>query len=208
MNKFFTVKVLTLSLFVVSIIIGVSSCDRDGWDKTLGPEGMRFSLYFYVEGIGGKDLCYELLDMAKWSPTNAPKEQAYYAEFCSDDYKMSVKYLSDEKKVKGYQRAYEVQLYMALAKNGKWYLESDCIATGIFEYETLTYELRFPALFSDDEVHRLIAKWGAATCKVENTYYPICESIEIDGEKYDVKQIEHPVYKGGIANVVTIHLDR
>lgn len=209
MKKYFAIKGSVLLMIIASVVTGMSSCDRDGWEKSIGPVGTCFPIYIYVEGIGGKDLCYDLLDVSKWYPTNAPKEQANGADFSSDVYDMFVKFASEENKIKGYQRAYEEQITMELAENGKWFLRSEYLATGVFEQETITYEWRFPALFGDNEVHRIIAKWKIKTGKnKDNSYYSTCESFEFDGTKYDVKQIEHPVYSGGIANVVTIHLDR
>jgi len=68
---------------------------------------------------------------------------------------------------------------------------NDMISIGKYCRDTLIYELKFPALFGDDDVHRMVAYWTVPSDKLDNKHYAICNYIELDGQELQVVQKTH-----------------
>jgi len=51
------------------------------------------------------------------------------------------------------------------------------------EIKKLTYKLKYPELFGDNEVHEFVSYWTISKNKQISIYYATCERIEFDGKK-------------------------
>lgn len=203
------VKSIQLFVIMAFITVGMFSCDVTDSSKSMGPDGTMFALCLHVERDDGQDIYGNLLNMAKWYPANSPKELATFAELSTECCELRITPTSTEaQKVTGYQMSYEGAFCMRRSEGAQWFLHNDFLVTGVYSnpHEILVYELKFPALFGDSTVHHIVSKWIVPNKKVDNVYYALCESIEIDGKALEVKQTDHPVYKNASASAVTIIL--
>lgn len=176
------IALISLVLFVMGILC---SCDKP-MDPYLDTEETFYSLCLRFEDADGHNLGDSI-------PVNYNEPIALPIE--------NSNYLTIERKTKKFDFRYgrcdgnpnpeldNYGLYMERSEDGEWQIYNNYLTSmGKYSRDTLLYELKFPALFGDDDVHRMVSYWTVPKEKFQNKHYAICNYIELDGRELQVTQ--------------------
>ena len=79
-------------------------------------------------------------------------------------------------------------------KFDEWLLQNESFYSDYKEKnQAYTFQIRFPALFGDNEEHELKTYWTIPSEKYYNDHYAICNRAVLDGQELsDIAYIDHP----------------
>ncbi len=199
------IALISLVLFVMS---GLWSCDVPP-DPYLDTEETFYSLCLRFEDADGHNLG-DSLPVTYSEPVGQPLEKASYAKIDTKTKKFDFKYARCDGNPN--PKLFNYGWYMKRLEDDEWHIFNDFRTTmSKYSRDTLRYELKFPDLFGDEEVHRMVSYWTVPTSKFQNKHYAICNYIELDGRELYVTQEENlmdvktPI---AITNRVTITPDK
>jgi hypothetical protein len=194
---------------LVLLVMGVLCSCEVPTDPYLDTEETFYSLCLRFEDADGHNLG-DSLPVTYKEPVDQPLENAKYAKIETKTKKFDFGYIRCDGDPDPEFANYG--LYMKRFDDGEWYVYND-YRTWMSKYsrDTLKYELKFPALFGDDDVHRMVSYWTVPKEKFQNKHYAICHYIELDGRELhviqqgDLMDVKTPI---AITNRVTITPDK
>lgn len=187
-------KTLKLSGLMFIVMMIFTSCDR--LFGTLPPEGIVYNLGFCFCDSTGNDVI-KGIGLEEWSPAST-MDDALWGSVKPDLYVLDI-IVSEpcanwDNKIYNYpaRPGFEPDvnrpgLNMERRNDGARYLGNrfsvpvnDCP-----EEKILTYKLKCPYVFGDDEVHEFVTYWNVpkiSSSSKYTEYYATCYNIEFDGE--------------------------
>lgn len=194
-------KRIVANSLVLCVLAGLWACDVT--DRYLDMEETFYSLCIRFEDVDGNNLGDSIPDSYR-EPVGETIENARYAKIDTKTKRFDFKYgRCDGNPNPGYAN---YGLYMERSDNGEWLVYNNYETwMGKYSKDTVLYEMRFPALFGDDDVHRMVSYWTVPTEEFENKHYAICNRIELDGRELQVIQKNNLMgIKKAITNRITI----
>lgn len=184
-------KVLKMLILFVGLIMILSSC-RFAAEE---PDSVVYNLALNFQDASGKDLG-KGIDLEEWWPTTTSKENAQNGSVNPDLYVLDI-ILSEP------CENWDNDIYNTPGRPGysptvnrpKLLMEiynGDCYLTNSFgfwvnlcpEERILTYKLKIPSVFGDEETHELITYWNIPNSKATvGQYFAECYLIEFDGNE-------------------------
>ena len=177
----------TVLLSLMTLMMGLNSCDPDE-DVVYGPESAKYEVSFSFKDAEGRNLVRDL-PLTEWYPKDLPVEQAYQGYLADDSYTVYISPMDVTP-----PQLYKNKLYMTTADNGEWLLQNESFFSDYKEKnQAYTFQIRFAALFGDNEEHELKTYWTIPSEKYYNDHYAICNRAVLDGQELsDIAYIDHP----------------
>lgn len=192
-------KRLTHALMVGMLTLMLFSCDGCNDDPWLESEDTYYSLCLRFEDAEGNSFMDSIPIIQ--TPLGASRE-GFFKEIQVDENTNKFEFRSARCNGNPNPKLYTCKLYLDRTDGDEWRLyNNDVMSTGPYCRDTLIYELKFPALFGDDDAHRMVAYWTVPTNKFQNKHYAVCNYIELDGRELQVTQKENLM---GIKSAIAI----
>lgn len=179
--------VLTVALQTVMLFSCDGGCKEDPYEKW---EATSYSLSIKFENAEGKSLM-DSIPTSNGDVLVAPIEGIYREIFVANPTK---KFELKSGRCNGnpQPKLDVIRSYLDSSIGGEWRLYyNDMMTTGKYSRDTLFYELKFPALFRDNDVHRMVAYWTTPSKTLDNKHYAFCNYIELDGQELQVVTKAH-----------------
>lgn len=195
----------------------LSSCcsNIDPFGNEMG-DVYAYQLYFQFFDQYGNNFV-EDVELEDWWPSNKPSSEANSGSVLKDSYSLDI--ILSKQSDKWNNKTYNVygrpgfepdvnrpEFIWYNDKNG-CYLQSDL---GLYSgycstQDVLTYEVVFPSVFGDNEIHIITAYWNHFENKQNTTYYPRCYRVEFESQ---VVELDNSDAYNPLSNFVSLTVNR
>lgn len=200
-------KITTTFFLVLCILVGLGACTKT--DPYLEMEETFYSLCIKFEDKFGNSLVDSIpIFQSPWGSNPLTVKDGKEVLVDVTTRRFGFKYGRCDGNPD--PQLYSERLYIDGSNGGEWLLYNNYETwMGKFQRDTVIYELRFPAIFGDDDVHKMISYWTVPSKKFENKHYAVCNYIELDGHKLQIIQKNNlRGIKEALTNQITISSEK